>query len=846
MRYFLSLTVIACIFLCHSVFAQKPSPQVQAEIVKIMNEGAVKQNRGDFQGALANYTKALQMSPKDVQILVMRARLLAFGLGNVRAAIDDATKALELSPKLGDMYFVRGASYLNTQRLPEAEKDLELAVQYKPTNVSEFAYRYKILGITYAVQQKYQQAIDVFTKGIKLAPKEGSLYYERANSLSYLKRYREAIPDYDIALKYDSTNVNAYVNRASTRTAIQDYEGAVKDYSVLIGKFPTNTLYWINRGITHSEMQKFDNAIADLTKTLELDSMYHRARIFRARTYMEMNNLSAALEDCNSILRLNPQDAIGFTNAGNSVSAYLQRENFINADVYAIRSRVRLLMGDADGCCSDAQKAIDLGSENGYKLNIIFCEQRIFLPAPDFPVSHQLYARDANDSATVPVKASFRARGFDSAIVVLKKNGLVIQRTAQYLRYLNVMMPGATAATMQAAIDTSVRIHAGLEAYSIHLSVKNAQQDSLLTERTNIVCGDVLLVSGQSNAILGEQASYTTQQRYIRTFTQTEQDSYWGIATANAKNSYNIGAMAYQAATDIVTTQKIPIAVINGGLSGSTIEQHFRDNANPLNIRSWYGRMLWRTKTSGLANVAKVMVWYQGESNANAGYGDKFTTLWNGWKLDYPNLKKTYLVQIRPSECNQSPIDSPREEQRLLVNRMKDVVEILASAGLPVHDGCHYANEGYITLGKQLARLVQRDFYRTTDTIGISSPNLLNARWTNAKRDEIMLEFSTNDSLVCGADTLVGGRMRSLATDAFLLDGRHTKAVSVRSTKNTVLVKLTAPSTATSISYVPEKCYVSAPEVPCTVNNVYEGPWLTTRRGVGALTFTQVRIQANP
>jgi hypothetical protein len=168
-------------------------------------------------------------------------------------------------------------------------------------------------------------------------------------------------------------------------------------------------------------------------------------------------------------------------------------------------------------------------------------------------------------------------------------------------------------------------------------------------------------------------------------------------------------------------------------------------------------------------------------------------------------------------------------------------VEVIAASGLPAHDGCHYGNDGYITLGKQLFNLINRDFYKATDTLGISSPNLVKAAWTGAKRDEIALTFASNDALVCGSDTSVAGKVRTLANDAFLLDGKPAKAVSVRSEKNVVLVKLSSASGAKTISYIPEKCYVASGDVPCVV---YEGPWITTSRGVGALTFANIMITA--
>jgi tetratricopeptide (TPR) repeat protein len=823
--------------LCTPAFAQKPTPAVQAQVVKLMQEGVTKQNKGEFNEALALYTKAYQLSPQDAQILSFRARLYAFALNNPRAAIEDATKALSLNSKLQDVYFVRGASYLNTQRLVEAERDLERSTQL---GAKDF-YPYKILGITQALLQKYDKAIEAFTQAVKLAPKEGSLYYERANALSNLRKYRESIPDYDMAIQYEPNDMNAYVNRASSRTAIQDYSGAVRDYSVLIEKYPKNILYWINRGTTYSESRDYARAIEDLTQALVLDSTMHRARLFRARTYLENSAPALAVQDCSTLLRLNPQDQYAFANGGSAVSAYLQRDNFINGDVYAIRASARFVMGDTLGACNDAGKAIDLGSQNGSKLSIGICQRQNFIASPLFPKSYQLYARNSRDSATIPLIATLSLAGYDSVYALLRKNDVIVSRIAQKLNYLGITQSGSSSSTLQAQVNLSLNIHAELSQYQIVLGAKNVNKDTILAVRDSIVCGDAFLVSGQSNVVLGEVPS-TVLYPFVRTFTVSTKDAYWGVATAKPNDDYSIGGTAYQFASQVSQQQNIPVALINGGLSGSTIEQHFRDNNNLTNPMSWYGRMLWRVREAGLANAAKAMIWYQGESNENATYGDKFTTLHTAWKQDYPNLNNVYVVQVRPSECSQSPITSPREEQRLLGSRLKDV-EVIAASGLPAHDGCHYGNEGYITLGKQIFNLINRDIYKATDTIGISSPNLIKAAWTGAKRNEIALTFATNDALVCGADTNIVGKIRTLANDAFLLDGKPVKAVSVRSEKNVVVVKLASASAAKTMSYVPEKCYAASADAPCVV---YEGPWITTARGIGALTFTNVVIQTIP
>jgi hypothetical protein len=320
-------------------------------------------------------------------------------------------------------------------------------------------------------------------------------------------------------------------------------------------------------------------------------------------------------------------------------------------------------------------------------------------------------------------------------------------------------------------------------------------------------------------------------------------DGLWWQASGNVDAESNVGAVGVSFANALIKQHKVPILILNMGIEGAIIEQHFPTDANPKDPQSWYGRMLWRMRTSSADQAAKAMIWYQGESNQGEGYTEKFTKMYNAWKQDYPTLKKFYVVQIRPSNCINTPNHAPlREQQRGFMKKFPDV-ETIASSGLPMHDGCHYGNEGYITLGNHLAALIGRDFYRSTDTIGISSPNLVRAAWTSAARNEIQLTFATNDSLSTSKDTTIDGKLRTFANEAFLLDGQPCKCGSVRSEKNVLFLTLPASSKAQRINYVPEKCYSGTSDGTCSL---YEGPWLLTRRGVGALTFHNIPIEAAP
>ncbi|TAE20925.1 MAG: hypothetical protein EAZ92_17470 [Candidatus Kapaibacterium sp.] len=827
--------------------AQASGTAQQTQASALAREGFAKQQRGDAQGALANFTKALEMW-KSPEIYVMRAQLYGTALRNPQAAIADASEAIKLAPEKGSGYFLRGVNYLNTQQVQAAEQDLKKCIALK----LHIAPVYKVLAIVLSVQQRFSEAVDIATKGLKLFPNEGELYYERGNYFVNLKRCKDAISDYNQAIKFLPNMQEAYLNRANCNAELGDLQSAVKDYTALMALDSNNIKYIGNRGNTYSALGQYEKAISDLQKAVALDSSLFRTRAFLIRTYYNAGKISLCEKECTVILERNPQDISGFANAGGVASAFLQRENFINGDVFALRSLSRAALKNMRGAIADRKKADYLQAESGSPTDIPKVLERTFIPAENFPETLQFFPRNERDSALVELRGRLLVQNADSAYVRLFKNGKEILRKAMAVKYEQIGKQTA------ASISLAVPLHAEASLYSFAFGAiareNGIPREVAILQRDSLVCGDVVFVSGQSNAVLGESSNALNP--YLRTFAVGSADSFWGIACAKTNDTYNIGGMALRLAEELFAASNIPQAVINGGLSGSTIEQHFRDNANPVQIRSWYGRMLWRARTSGLASAARAMVWYQGESNANAGYEQKFATLLNSWKQDYTGLRKVIVVQVRPSECFQSPENTPREAQRLLAmsaraSKETPSVEVLSAAAVPDHDGCHYGNGGYAVLGTRLAKILMRDLYAGKDTLGISSPLLLAATWNNAEKTEIRLIFASNDTLVCGNDTTIAGKIRSLRSDAFFLDGAPALCSRVRAEKNAIILSLAAPSAARTITYIPEKCYADASanaqttvpsNAPC--KNVYEGPWITTSRGgVGALTFANVAIQ---
>ena len=112
------------------------------------NRGVAKFSKRDYSGAVADYTKAIESFPGYVIAHHNRGFAL-IEQGDYQRASADCTRALELDPKDDYAYACRGRAYLKLGRLSEALADAHRSLQLRPsdaTNLLDRAYILEALG----------------------------------------------------------------------------------------------------------------------------------------------------------------------------------------------------------------------------------------------------------------------------------------------------------------------------------------------------------------------------------------------------------------------------------------------------------------------------------------------------------------------------------------------------------------------------------------------------------------------------------------------------------------------------------------------------------------------------
>lgn len=381
--------------------------------------------------------------------------------------------------------------------------------------------------------------------------------------------------------------------------------------------------------------------------------------------------------------------------------------------------------------------------------------------------------------------------------------------------------------------SVSVRrlLHGGLHFYTVRVDAKLSDGRVLrIVTADSMVCGIALAIQGQSNSIFADPTLESSP--YARTFgtnfSQSARDTLYARSRARESGGGpNVGGWGLRLQNHIADELGLPSCIINGGVGGTRIEQHFPSTDNRINLGTIYGSWLYRMRKSNLASKIRWLFWYQGESNSGDDrYDELFHQLYSAWHEDLSNLEHIVVVQIRPG-CGGDNHARLRDDQRRLQDIYTDVITHTACA-LPGHDGCHFTQEGYRQLGDQLFALYKDVESGDTESAALA-PTIVAAQDIENER-LVVLRIRNADSL-----RLIQTASERLQS-AFFFDGSETlRPDSAWITGSSVFLSYPEGTQPTTVSYIPSK------NDPFT-NVLFQGPWITDELGIGLLSFHNVPL----
>jgi len=182
---------------------------------------------------------------------------------------------------------------------------------------------YRLLGQWLAQNQKWDEAIAVFTEIIRLEndPERKAGGYTKRGLVSLSKGdYDRAIADYDKAIELNPQDAAAYGVRALVYIIKGDHDHAITDYDKAIKLNPTDAAAYRKRGLAYGFKGDYDRVIADCDKAIELNPQDAAAYGNRGCAYIFKGDYDRAITDCDKAIELNPQNAAAYGTRGDAYS----------------------------------------------------------------------------------------------------------------------------------------------------------------------------------------------------------------------------------------------------------------------------------------------------------------------------------------------------------------------------------------------------------------------------------------------------------------------------------------------------------------------------------------------
>ena len=115
----LCLVIVVCLLGLHPSSYAKDIDS--SDVVEIFNQGLDYFEKGDYENAIKDFNRALEINPKFAEAYNNRGNAYAL-MGDFERAIADFNRALEINPKLAGAYFNKGLVYDRLGRFQEAVK----------------------------------------------------------------------------------------------------------------------------------------------------------------------------------------------------------------------------------------------------------------------------------------------------------------------------------------------------------------------------------------------------------------------------------------------------------------------------------------------------------------------------------------------------------------------------------------------------------------------------------------------------------------------------------------------------------------------------------------------------
>jgi len=212
------------------------------------------------------------------------------------------------------IYYFLGQAYQDKKKYDRARETYMKAVNLYEEDLGIF---YHFIGDTYSYENNDEKALEFYVKSINIKPRELS-YIEVATIFEKNKKYDEAIDLYQRAIKLNPDNEQTYIDTADCYFEKRplNYEKAFEFYNKAIEINPKNEDAYQSLGILFFRQKKYQDVIDTYQIAIGLnlnDEWFYR---LIGHAYYKLDNSKKAIKYHQKAIAINPNKSILYNDIG--------------------------------------------------------------------------------------------------------------------------------------------------------------------------------------------------------------------------------------------------------------------------------------------------------------------------------------------------------------------------------------------------------------------------------------------------------------------------------------------------------------------------------------------------
>lgn len=281
--------------------------------------GRERRGQGQYDEALADFTRALELNPDDARAIADRCEIYRV-TARFEEALADFARSLELEPDYVWAVGSRGQTYREMGRYEEALIDLNRALELDPDCIWVVADR----GEVHRLKGRFEEALVDFTRALDLDSDYVWPTAHRGQTYREMGRFEEALVDFTRALELEPGYAWATAGRGRTYYEMGWFEEALVDLNRALELDPDRGWVVADRGEVFRLLGRYEEALVDFARALELDPDYFWALSSRGETYRALGQFEEALADLNRTIELDQNG--GWKNYAIATVLFLQED----------------------------------------------------------------------------------------------------------------------------------------------------------------------------------------------------------------------------------------------------------------------------------------------------------------------------------------------------------------------------------------------------------------------------------------------------------------------------------------------------------------------------------------